>query len=273
MLAHLDTPTSGTIRFRGVDVTDGFPPGIEEEFRRSVGMVFQDPYDSLNPRMRVEAILSEPLRIRQLGTPGERRDRVERMLERVHLVPAAIYSEKYPHELSGGERQRVAIGRALMLEPDLLIADEPTTMLDVSVRSGLLNLIREMRAESNLAILFISHDFSTLAYVSDRLVIMYLGQILESGPTAEVLSQRLHPYTRTLCAAIPVPDPTRGRERVASSFEAAGKPDAGCPFEPRCALREPRCRDQLPQLEQMSTGHWVACHVVAGSRRRGGESR
>ena len=138
-------------------------------------------------------------------------------------------------------------------------------MLDVSVRSGLLNLIRQARAESNLAILFISHDFSTLAYVCDRLIIMYLGQVLETGPTAEVLSRRLHPYTQMLSAAIPVADPEHQRERVAANPDIGPAPDTGCPFEPRCALREPRCKEERPPLVELSSGHRVACHVVVQS--------
>lgn len=266
MLARLDTPTSGTITFRGIDITETFPKGLEEEFRRSVGMVFQDPYDSLNPRMKVGSILSEPLDIHKIGTEQDRRSRVEEMLGRVHLVPTSAYLEKYPHELSGGERQRVAIGRALMLDPVLLIADEPTTMLDVSVRSGLLNLIRREREENDLSILFISHDFSTLAYVCERLVIMYHGQVLESGPTAEVLSNQLHPYTQTLCAAIPVADPEHVRERVKAKAELGNVPDRGCPFEPRCHLREARCREQRPELVDLEPNHSVACHVVAAAK-------
>jgi peptide/nickel transport system ATP-binding protein len=265
LLAKLDTPTAGTICFRGIDITTGLPDHLEGDFRRSVGMVFQDPYDALNPRMRVGTLLSEPLDIQRLESPEERRERVLAMLERVHLVPASAYVAKYPHELSGGERQRVAIGRALMLDPELLIADEPTTMLDVSVRSGLLNLIRQARRESNLAILLISHDFSTLAYVCDRLVIMYLGQILEMGPTSHVLAKRLHPYTQTLCAAIPVADPSTNRKRIKTALDISVTPVAGCPFEPRCALREPRCREERPPLVELAPGHKVACHVVAGT--------
>jgi peptide/nickel transport system ATP-binding protein len=267
LVARLQSPSSGTIRFGGHDVTRSFPPGIEEQFRRSIGMVFQDPYDSLNPRMRVEAILAEPLEIHDVGTRDERRHRVHAMLERVHLSPASEYADKYPHELSGGERQRVAIGRALILDPLLLIADEPTTMLDVSVRSGLLNLIREMRSSGDLALLFISHDFSTLRYVCDRIVIMYLGRVVETGPIAEVLARRLHPYTRALCAAIPIPDPEVRRARVTTSLETAGAPEQGCPFEPRCPLRIDRCRTEMPPLVEVDAGHAIACHVVTQELR------
>lgn len=268
MLALLDKPTSGTIRFRGVSVTEPVPDHLESAFRHRVGMVFQDPYDSLNPRMRVKAILAEPLDIHKIGTEESRHERVEAMLERVHLAPVSEYVDKYPHQLSGGERQRVAIGRALMLDPSLLIADEPTTMLDVSVRSGLLNLIRQTRSESNLAVLFISHDFSTLAYVCDRLVIMYLGQVLENGPTVDVLSRRWHPYTQALCAAIPVADPTHRRNRVQTRGDVTAPPDAGCPFEPRCAMREARCRETRPPLVELASGHSVACHVVVDSETK-----
>ena len=266
MIARLQPPSSGTVRFRGVDVTGRLDSKAETEFRRAVSMVFQDPYDSLNPRMKVEAILMEPLAIHKVGTPDERRRRVEAMLNRVRLVPAADYVDKHPHELSGGERQRVAIGRALMLEPALLIADEPTTMLDVSVRSGLLNLIREIRSESNLSILFISHDFSTLSYVCERIVIMYRGHIVETGPTRTVLAEQKHPYTQALCAAIPIPDPEYKRRRVSSGLlVSAERESKGCPFAARCPYQDDLCWVEMPPLVGHGDSHSVACHFVSGA--------
>jgi peptide/nickel transport system ATP-binding protein len=264
MIARLQPPTSGRIRFRGLDVTGHVTTEVESDFRRTISMVSQDPYDSLNPRMRVGTILTEPLAIHRIGDSSERGERVEAMLERVRLVPASAYINKHPHELSGGERQRVAIGRALMLGPSLLIADEPTTMLDVSVRSGLLNLIRDIRASSSLAILFISHDFSTLSYVCDRLIIMYRGRVVETGPTMAVLSDQLHPYTQALCAAIPVPNPENKRSRVPRVFvESDEKSSAGCPFAPRCPLQEEICWVEMPPLLEHGRGQAVACHVVS----------
>ena len=266
MIVRLQPPSSGTVRFRGVDVTGRLASKAETEFRRAVSMVFQDPYDSLNPRMKVEAILTEPLAIHKVGTPNERRQRVEAMLDRVRLVPASEYIDKHPHELSGGERQRVAIGRALMLEPALLIADEPTTMLDVSVRSGLLNLIRDIRNESNLSILFISHDFSTLSYVCERIVIMYRGRVVETGPTKAVLSEQKHPYTQALCAAIPIPDPEHKRRRVSSGMLVSDERESkGCPFAPRCPFQDDLCWVEMPPVLIHGEGHAVACHFVSGA--------
>lgn len=262
MIARLQRPSAGRIEFLGRDITDARRRELVE-FRQGVSMVFQDPYDSLNVRSRVRDIVSEPLRIHRLGTRPEREQQVVRALERVRLSPPGYYADKYPHELSGGERQRVSIARALILDPILLIADEPTTMLDVSVRAGLLNLLKEMTSELALSMLFISHDFSTLSYLSDRIAIMYLGHVVERGPTRSVLTERLHPYTQALESAIPRVDPDGQRQRVTTSIDTGVPTPGGCPFAPRCPERMAVCDEVMPPLLPVLDDHDVACHLYA----------
>lgn len=269
MVARLQRPSAGTIEFLGQDITEARGDELRD-FRRKVSMVFQDPYDSLNPRAKVRDIVSEPLRIQKLGDASEREDRVTRQLERVHLSPATYYADSYPHELSGGERQRVSIARALVLDPILLIADEPTTMLDVSVRAGLLNLMKEMTEELSLSMLFITHDFSTLSYLSDRIAIMYAGYVVERGSTRDVLRERLHPYTEALESAIPRVDPDSQRERVTTSIDTGAPPPHGCPFAPRCPERMDVCDKVMPELLPVCEGHAVACHLYTDEGHIGG---
>jgi peptide/nickel transport system ATP-binding protein len=224
-------------------------------------MVFQDPYQSLNPRMTVLDSVIEPLRVHKLGTRRDQERAGLEVLDRVGLRPADHYANEYPHQLSGGERQRAAVARALITKPKLLIADEPTTMLDVSVRTGLLNLLREITREEGLAMVFISHDFTTLEYLCDRIVIIYLGRIAEVGPATDVLEHGLHPYAQVLAAAIPVADPEAHRERVRSTIDT-GQPDRdGCLFEPRCPHRMEICTSVIPPLDEARPGRFVACHL------------
>ena len=245
-------------------MTGRVPRSRRAHFRRSVSMVFQDPFDSLNPQKRVGKLVVEPLEIHKVGTEAERQRRVLEALERVRLIPADRFVSKYPFELSGGERQRVAIARALMLDPALLIADEPTTMLDVSVRAGILNLIRDLQKSTQMSLLFISHDFTTLSYVCDRIAIMYLGHIVEVGPAHRVMAKHFHPYTRALASAIPVADPSVKRERVRLSIDEAGAPDSdGCPFTARCPHRMDVCDAVRPEPFTVEQDHWVACHLFS----------
>lgn len=260
MIARLQPPTDGTIEFLGQDITSARGDELHD-FRRRASMVFQDPYDSLNARTKVRDVVSEPLRIQRIGTRNEREQRVLNALEQVHLSPPEYYWDSYPHELSGGERQRVSVARALILDPILLIADEPTTMLDVSVRAGLLNLLKEMTEHLSLSMLFISHDFSTLSYLSDRIAIMYLGHVVERGPARSVLSERLHPYTQALESAIPRIDPDAQRQRVTTSIDTGAPSEHGCPFAPRCPERMPLCDDVMPPLLPVQDDHAVACHL------------
>jgi peptide/nickel transport system ATP-binding protein len=262
MLARLQDPTSGEIFFRGEDITKGSGSTLSN-FRRKVGMVFQSPFDSLNPRWKIADVVSEPLRIHRVGDRAERRAAVMEMLERVGLRPADYYMDRYPHELSGGELQRAAVARALILGPDLVIADEPTTMLDVSVRAGILNLLRRMKDEEHLAMLFISHDLTTLSYLCDRVAIMYLGRVVEIGPANDVLSERLHPYTNALAAAVPLEDPDLIRPPVPIIGDltpiAAGT--KGCPFAARCPAKGAICEEEAPGLLEVREDHFVSCHL------------
>jgi peptide/nickel transport system ATP-binding protein len=261
MIVGLQQPTSGAIYFRGQDLADLRRNDLET-FHRQVSMVFQDPFDSLNPRLRVKDAISEPLRIHGVGDSASRWERVLEMLERVQLLPAYFYADKYPHQLSGGERQRVAVARALILGPQLLVADEPTTMLDVSIRAGLLNLLKRMQQEDELTLIFISHDFSTLAYLCDRIAIMYAGVVVEAGPTVDVLRNRRHPYTRALAEAIPRPDPRSSRARGATVELSTSKPVVrGCRFAPRCPHRMEQCERVEPPLVAVSDSNEVACFL------------
>jgi peptide/nickel transport system ATP-binding protein len=261
LLAGLQVPTSGSIYFRGQDTAK--MGGSElRRFRREVSMVFQDPFDSLNPRWRIWMTIAEPLHIHGEGTRREQRAAALEMLERVQLGPAEFYAEKYPHELSGGERQRAAVARALILGPKILIADEPTTMLDVSIRAGLLNLLRDLQKQQQLTMLFVSHDFSTLTYLCDRIAIMYRGVIVEEGMTSGVLARQLHPYTAALAAAIPVPDPRIKRPRVVVGDSTAAVGLApGCRFADRCIHRMPHCTEAEPALALLDAQHAVACYL------------
>lgn len=265
ILAKLQVPTSGTIWFRGKDVTR--LKGAELlEFRRQVQMVFQNPFDCLNARLRVGAIVREPLLIHQIGSQAEQEARVREMLALVGLNPAEYYMAKYPHQLSGGERQRVAIARALVLQPTLLIADEPTTMLDVSVRAGILNLFRQLQQKLGLAILFISHDFSTLRYLCHTTAIMYLGRIVEIGPTAQVLMRRFHPYTDALADSIPQADPDAERPpaRISGEIPHSTEPISGCRFEARCPYATAACGAADPPSLAVEQHHSVACAIWHG---------
>ena len=262
VVAGLQQPTSGSVLFKGESMTGQVPRTRSAQFRRSVSMVFQDPFDSLNPQKRVGKLVVEPLEIHKVGTESDRHRRVMESLERVRLVPADRFVSKYPFELSGGERQRVAIARALILGPELLIADEPTTMLDVSVRAGILNLIRDLQKSMQMSLLFISHDFTTLSYVCDRIAIMYLGHLVEVGPANRVMVEQFHPYTRALASAIPVADPGVERERVRLSIDEAGSAVShGCPFVTRCPERMDVCDSVRPEPVTVDQDHWVACHL------------
>ena len=264
-LIRLLEPTDGTIRFEGEDVTDITGPELQA-FRRNVQIIFQDPFESLNPRMTVYDTVVEPLKIHGIGDGDERYNRVVEALERAELAPVEAYLENYPHQLSGGEKQRVAIARALVLEPDFLLADEPVSMLDVSIRAGVLNLLQRLNEELDLTILFISHDLSLLRQVCDRIGIMYLGRIIEFGETETVIQAPTHPYAKALLGAAPEPDPFREREHV----EIQGSiPDpinlpSGCRFKGRCPEREAVCDyvdPSLCEVEYEGESRNVACHA------------
>lgn len=261
-LIRLIDLTDGTIRFDGEDVSD--IEGAElKEFRRDVQIIFQDPFESLNPRKSVFDTIVEPLKIHGIGKIEERKKRVLKALVQAELEPPEQFLDQYPHQLSGGEKQRVAIARALVLEPKFLLADEPVSMLDVSIRAGVLNLLKRLNDDLELTILFISHDLSLLRHVCDRIGIMYLGRIIEFGETETVIQDPVHPYASALLSAAPVPDPFRDRELV----EIAGAvPDpinlpSGCRFKHRCPERELICDYVDPPLrDRADEPRAVACH-------------
>ncbi len=255
-------PTSGEVRFRGTPVGELSGESLRQ-FRRHAQIIFQNPYESLNPRFTVFDWVAEPLTIHGVGTAGQRQEQVVRTLESVELRPAEEFLHRFPHELSGGQRQRVAIARAMVVEPEFLVADEPVSMLDVSIRAGVLNLLKRFSRQRQLAMLYISHDIATVRYVCDRMATMYAGLIVELGPTQEVITGPLHPYTQLLIAAIPVTDPRIRRPRVVIPGDVPDlvRPPQGCRFAPRCPFVMDICRRESPPLREVAPGHWVACHL------------
>jgi len=266
-LLRLVEPEAGSIRFEGRDVTQLSVRELRP-LRRRMQLIYQDPYESLDPRLRVRQTVEEPLLVHRAGgSREERARRVRETLERVELVPAELFLDRFPHELSGGQRQRVAIAASLVLEPRLLVADEPVSMLDVSVRAGILRLLDGLR-DGGLGILMITHDLSTAARFSDRIAVMYLGRIVEEGPASEVVRNPQHPYTRALLSVVPKRDP---RERMRPQILRGEPPDAvrippGCRFHPRCPLAIDACRAQDPPLERpaaATNGSHVAACILA----------
>lgn len=264
LLVGLEPPDAGRVRFLGQDLAGLDGRGMKA-VRRKLQMVFQDPYESLNPLMTVGELVAEPLEVHGLARNRAEQDhRVTRALEEAGLTPAAHFVTRLPQALSGGQRQRVAIAAALALEPLVLVADEPVSMLDVSVRAEILNLLARLRQERGISILYIVHDLAVAACVADRLAVMYLGRIVELGPTAAVLERPRHPYTRALLAAVPVPNPEARRERVVLPGEA---PDAsalppGCRFHPRCPLTRPECRHRSPVWRECGPAHGAECLLL-----------
>jgi len=268
LLLGLLEPTSGQILFEGEDVTRC---SRERRFRlrREIQVVFQDPYSSLDPRQTVERIIQEPLGIHGIGTPAERRRQVVELMERVRLP--ARYARHYPHQLSGGLRQRVSIATALALGPRLIVADEPVSALDVSVQAQILDLLDELQRETGVAYVFISHDLGVVHQVSDRIAVMYLGKILETGPIERIFERPEQPYTRALLSAIPPADPTVAHDpiRLAGDVPTPIDPPPGCPFHPRCWLAVDACRQVEPPLLAYEPGHLAACHVTAAEHGLG----
>ncbi len=261
-LMRLEEPTSGQFLFNGQDVThlQGAPL---KAMRRQIQMVFQDPYESLNPTMTIGDIVGEPLVVHGLGRDkAERLARVHQALEDAGLKPAANYVNRYPHELSGGQRQRVVIAGALVLEPTVLLADEPVSMLDVSIRAEILNLLADLRQTRGISILFITHDLGTVAYFADRIAVMYLGRIVEMGTTPQVLQEPQHPYTKALLSVMPVPNPRLRRERIILQGETPNPINlpTGCRFHPRCPIVQPHCSQVDPTWREMQPNHHTACH-------------
>ncbi|MGP3957237.1 ABC transporter ATP-binding protein [Nonomuraea sp. 3N208] len=262
---RLTEPTSGRIELDGRDITHMSRRAMRP-LRRDVHMVFQDPYSSLNPRFTIERIVGEPLLRHKTADRRETSRRVSAMLEKVGL--RAEMRARFPHELSGGQRQRVGLARALILEPKLVVADEPVSALDVSVQASVLNLITDLQRDMGFSCLFITHDLSVVEFLADRVAVMYLGKIVESGPTAEIFAEPRHPYTQALLSAAPVPDPVRQRERrrivLSGDVPSPVDPPSGCRFHTRCPLAYDTCRTDEPPLS--GTDHPAACHLVTASR-------
>ena len=262
-LLRLIEPTRGEVRFENEDVL-AMSGGELRALRREMQIIFQDPYASLNPRMKVLDIVAEPLVIHGLGDKTKRRERVAELLSKVGLDPD--YMNRYPHEFSGGQRQRLGIARALALNPKLIVADEPVSALDVSVQAQVINLLEDLQREFNLTYLFISHGLAVVEHISDRVAVMYLGRIVEVASAAELYANPLHPYTRALLSAIPVPDPTRKRERIVLKGDVPTpiNPPSGCRFHTRCPEAIPECSQIDPDLREIAPGHTVACIRVPG---------
>lgn len=260
LIVRLQEPTHGKIKFDGADITHIRPRNLPS-FRRGVQIIFQDPYATLNPRFTIYRTIAEPLIVNHLGDQRAMKERVKLALKRAGLNPDDKLLDSYPFQLSGGQRQRVAIARAIVLEPKLIVADEPVSMLDVSIRSGILNLLHELRDSMGLTIIFVSHDLSTVQYLCDRIAIMYLGNIVEIGPTASVIGNALHPYSRALLNAVPVIDPDMSRERMEISGELpnAMKIPEGCRFASRCPFVQDDCRKAEPELAILQQNHLVRC--------------
>ncbi len=263
-LLGLERATSGSICFEGQELS-GASGALLKAARRQMQMIFQDPYESLNPLMRVSEIVGEPLHVHGLARAGaERNMRISKALEAAGLRPADSYLNRLPHELSGGQRQRVAVAAALVLEPKVLLADEPVSMLDVSIRAEILNLLCDLKQERGISILFITHDLGTVAAVADRIAVMYLGRIVEIGTVQQVLRNPQHPYTKALLSVVPVPNPRLRRQHIILQGET---PDAshmpvGCRFAPRCPLAHEACRQIDPALRPTVDGHEAACILV-----------
>jgi peptide/nickel transport system ATP-binding protein len=263
-LMGLEKPTSGKIIFDNEEITHADDRALKR-LRQRIQMVFQDPYESLNPTQTIEEIVAEPLVVHGLVRGARARQaRVVEALEDAGLKPADIYLRRFPHELSGGQRQRVVIAGALVLRPYLLLADEPVSMLDVSIRAEILNLLADLRKTRQISIIFITHDLGTVGYFADRIAVMYLGRIVEIGPTKEILKDPQHPYTKALLSVIPVPNPRLRRERVILQGETPNPIDlpSGCRFHPRCPIAVERCKQEEPLWIAVRPEHQAACWMV-----------
>ena len=261
-ILKLTEPTEGHIIFRGKEITF-LPHKDMQKLRRDMQVIFQDPYESLNPRMSVYELIAEPMRIQEVADSEEEiKDRIYKVMEEMDLVPPEEYIYRFPHELSGGQRQRVAIARAFTLDPTFVVADEPVSMLDASIRSEVSKLILNLVEEFHLSLLYITHDVALARYMCDRIAVMYLGKIVEKGPSEDVILNPFHPYTQALIRAVPVPDPTARRiDIIIRGHVPSGiNPPPGCRFHTRCLKAKEICKKEEPQLIEVEKGRYVACH-------------
>jgi oligopeptide transport system ATP-binding protein len=261
---RLEKPTYGRIVFEGKDIT-GMSEGELRAVRRRMQVIFQDPYASLNPRMSIGDIIAEPLKVHGIVADKAKREaRVQGLLAQVGLLPQ--HAKRYPHQLSGGQRQRVGIARALAMEPSLIVCDEPVSALDVSIQAQIINLLEDLQKNLGLTYLFIAHDLSVVRHISDRVAVMYLGRIVELADRKALYEEPLHPYTKALLSAVPIPDPRleAQRERMVLRGEVPSplNPPSGCVFHPRCPIAVDRCSAEIPPLREIKPGHWAACHLA-----------
>jgi oligopeptide transport system ATP-binding protein len=271
-ILRLERPTAGQILYDGVDVAELDQRGLRA-LRRRIQVVFQDPYASLNPRLKVGAVLDEPMRVHGVGgRAAARAARIRELLSVCGLSPA--FADRYPHEMSGGQRQRVGIARALALEPEFIVCDEPVSALDVSIQAQIVNLLEDLRERFGLTYLFIAHDLSVVRHVCQRVAVMYLGRIVELSDCDALFDRPLHPYTQALLSAVPIPDPaveaTRTFRPVTGEVPSPIDPPSGCVFHPRCPIAVAECRRARPELRELRPGHWVACSQVGPPSDRSG---
>ncbi len=257
-ILRLIEPTSGEVLFRGKSVTD-LRPREMRALRRRMQIIFQDPYSSLNPRMTVGGMLDEALKIHSLARGEQAKRRAGELLELVGLAPE--HARRYPHEFSGGQRQRIGIARALAVSPDLIVADEPVSALDVSIQAQIINLLQDLQERLSLTYLFIAHDLSVVEHISDRVAVMYLGKLVETGSAEDLYGLPKHPYTQALLSAVPVPDPGGKSRRIVlrGDVPSAADPPPGCPFHPRCPIAIPECADSFPEPRRFGNGHLAWC--------------
>ena len=257
-ILRLIEPSAGEVKFDGVDITK-LSKGRMREYRKKMQIIFQDPFASLNPRMTVGDIVGEALQIHRLARGKAKREKVASLLEKVGLSPS--HMRRYPHEFSGGQRQRIGIARALAVSPQFIVADEPVSALDVSIQAQVVNLLQDLKEELGLTLLFIAHDLAVVKYISDTVIVMYLGRIMEIAPAKELYNNPIHPYTEALLSAIPIPDPTLKRERILLEGDVPSpiNPPSGCVFRTRCPIAIKECATIVPQLEEVSQGHYKAC--------------
>jgi oligopeptide transport system ATP-binding protein len=262
-ILQLYKPTAGSVIFEGVDLISLKREEMRKT-RRRIQMIFQDPYASLNPRMTVSDIVSEPMIVHNTGTGTEIQERVEHLLELVNLNPA--FASRYPHEFSGGQRQRIGIARALALQPSFIVCDEPISALDVSIQAQVVNLLEELQEQFNLTYLFIAHDLSMVRHISKRVAVMYLGVIMELADRDDLYLSPFHPYTQALLSAVPIPDPVADSKRKRVILEgdvpSPVNPPSGCRFRTRCPIAEKMCAESRPEFREVTSGHFVACHLV-----------
>ncbi|HYO48121.1 MAG TPA: dipeptide ABC transporter ATP-binding protein [Gemmatimonadota bacterium] len=260
-ILRLIEPTSGEVEFEGQDVLELDRKGMRK-LRRKMQIIFQDPYSSLNPRITVGAMLAEALRIHKIAEGESAQARIRQLLEVVGLFPE--HANRYPHEFSGGQRQRIGIARALSVDPRFIVCDEPVSALDVSVQAQVINLLQDLQKEFDLTFLFIAHDLAVVEHISDRVAVMYLGKLMEMAESEVLYENPLHPYTRALLSAIPVPVPNARRERIEleGDVPSPANPPSGCPFHPRCPIATSECAEVVPEFRDVGGGHYVACIKV-----------